>query len=376
VFKEFEKAAEVYKRAADLAAAPDTKARRLGEAAIAFLKANKKGEAQKVVVDLKKTETLHPEAKEVVVRAMRDIADLEGNKDAYFGLCEYLLELHPDDMGVRFDLAYKYSQENQERLSLFHYLRIPDNERNTATWNNLGVQYEHFKLNGKSVSAYRSAEDRGETLAMSNLAQKLINAGFLKEANEICDMALKIEDYHKNIGSAITRIKTLPEEEEKKEKELTEKAVAYSEFYRSYGHAFMDSGVSDNAAIWQGPKCKLRVEIRNGNFVAEGDYEQPNLGLGLAFALRGMSETTKSVPIRRRVTYQGKVTGHTVKCIMEDYDIAAGSHRASRSLLGGEQDIEVLMVISATSAEIKVYEKSSQEEGKFYVLTKLDSNAV
>ncbi len=371
VFKEFGKAAESYKRAAGLATTPHTKARRLGEAAIAYLKADKKDEAERAVVDLKGAEALHPEAKDVVIRALRDVADLQGNKDSYFGLSEYLLELQPDDTSARFDLAYKYSQENQERLSLFHYLRIPENERSTATWNNLGVQYEHFTLNSKSVRAYRSAEERGETLAMSNLAQKLINAGFLKEANEICDKALKIEDYHKNIGSAITRIRALPEEEEKKEKELTEKAAAYCEFYRSYGHALTDTGVSDSSGIWQGPKCTLRVEIRNRNFVAAGDYEQAKLGLGLALALRGIPEATRDVPIRRRVTYEGKVTGRTIKCVMEDQDMTPGSQKASRTLLGIEKEIEVLMVLSESSSEIRVYEKSSQEDGKFYVLTKI-----
>lgn len=370
VFKEFGKAAESYRHAASLAAEPDAKARRLGDAAIAYLKANRKDDAESAVVDLKGAEAQHPELTCSVVKALGAVAELQGNKDTYFGLSEYLLERQPDDTGARFDVAYKYSQEGQERLSLFHYLRIPENERSTATWNNLGVQYEHFNLHSKSVSAYRSAEERGETLAMSNLAQKLIDAGFLKEAAEICDKALKIEDYHKNIGSAITRIKTLPEEEEKKEKELTEKAAAYCEFYRNYGRALTDTGVTDSSGIWQGPKCALRVEIKNGNFVAAGEYEQARMGLGLALALRGMPEVTKEAPVRRRVTYEGTVTGRTIKCSMRDQDITPGSQRASRTLLGTEQDVEVLMVVSESGAEIRVYEKGWQEEGKFYVLTK------
>ena len=42
----------------------------------------------------------------------------------------------------------------------------------------------------KSVDTYRRAEGLGETLAMSNLAQKLIKAGFLKEADEISSAML------------------------------------------------------------------------------------------------------------------------------------------------------------------------------------------
>lgn len=93
------------------------------------------------------------------------------------------------------------------------------------------MQFEHFELASKAVDAYRMAEERAETLAMSNLAQKFINAGFLKEAEEICDRAMKVKDYDKNVPSAISRIKGLPEVEEKKAKEIQGKAIPPSDFF-------------------------------------------------------------------------------------------------------------------------------------------------
>jgi len=50
-------------------------------------------------------------------------------------------------------------------------LKIPEQERHSATWNNLGVEFDLSSLPSKSVNAYRKAEEKGETLAMSNLAQ-------------------------------------------------------------------------------------------------------------------------------------------------------------------------------------------------------------
>src|SRR6202521_367143 len=67
---------------------------------------------------------------------------------------------------------------------------IPSEERKQMTWNNLGVVLDHFGLLGMAVQAYRKSEDMGETLAMSNLAQKFIFAGFVREAQEQCDKAL------------------------------------------------------------------------------------------------------------------------------------------------------------------------------------------
>ncbi|MBI2358551.1 MAG: hypothetical protein HYV04_06535 [Deltaproteobacteria bacterium] len=104
----------------------------------------------------------------------------------------------------------------QIQLSLHHYLKIPYQERTAITWNNLGVQFDRFDLAGKSVEAYRTAENLGETLAMSNLARKLLKAGFLKEAQEICNRALQVENYDKNVGYTIQNIKGAPEEEDNK----------------------------------------------------------------------------------------------------------------------------------------------------------------
>ena len=87
-------------------------------------------------------------------------------------------------------------------------------------WNNLGVAFDEFAMRSKSVSAYRKAEEAGETLAMSNLARKFISAGFVEEAEAECNKALKLQDYHKNIGHTLAKLKDLPDEEDKKEEEV------------------------------------------------------------------------------------------------------------------------------------------------------------
>src|SRR3989338_4923377 len=90
----------------------------------------------------------------IVINALRQLEDVENRKDLFFGLIERLLQLHPDDVKARFTLAYNYSQADQDELSFYHYLKIPYQERNAITWNNLGVQYDRFDLASKSVEVY------------------------------------------------------------------------------------------------------------------------------------------------------------------------------------------------------------------------------
>ena len=218
VYKDYEKAAQAYNRAAERATNRAQRMKHLGQTALAYLRADRKMESQTAIDRMKQEATQTGEDESIMIEALREIVDLEADSDMYCGLLERVLELKPDDIDARFKLAYKYSEKNQDELSFFHYLRIPENQRAAYTWNNLGVHYEHFQLSNGSVKAYRKAESLGNTLAMSNLSQKLINAGFLDEAAEICDRALEIKDYHKNIGSTIARIKVLPELKKKRRK--------------------------------------------------------------------------------------------------------------------------------------------------------------
>jgi hypothetical protein len=100
---------------------------------------------------------------------MKDLSEIGNDKDLSIPILERILEITPDDNSTRFSLAYKYSDRNND-LSLFHYLRIPEHERKSMAWNNLGVVFRQLDLPAKSVEAYRKAEEMGGTLAMSNIA--------------------------------------------------------------------------------------------------------------------------------------------------------------------------------------------------------------
>jgi tetratricopeptide (TPR) repeat protein len=372
-YDEHDKAANAFKWAGQLAIGDDEKLADLGQAALSLLRRSRKTDAQVIVDEMKRIASMAGRGNEILLSTFREMADLDADSDAYFGLTEHMLELKPDDITKRFQLAFRYSQEKQEKLSLFHYLRIPERLREGGTWNNLGVQYGTLGLKARSIKAYRKAEQLGETLAMSNLSQSLIDAGFLEEASDICNRAIQMEDYHKNISGAITRIKELPEEEEKEEKELLKKALPYSEFFRAYGKALTVPDPDNRIETWEGPECHLRLEIRDRTFIAEGTYESDSRNLGLALPRYfGVGSAATSGPTTHHVRYAGKLTGYTVKAEVTDVEQTEEPtpSLALPTLLTSLSPVprKTLMVVAESFTEIRVYEK---EGFRFYTLKKV-----
>ena len=369
-YDDHEKAAQQFEVAAEMEENVNNKFTMYSDAVLSFRRAGRNEKAISIITKMKGIKTLIEDGEARLIKTLRELAEIEDNKDSLFGLSERLLQLRPDDSESRFALAYNYSQAGQDDLSLFHYLKIPYGERGSGTWNNLGVEFDHFDLSNRSVKAYRKAEELYETLAMSNLAQKLMKAGFLKDAEEICNRALKIENYHKNVSHAISRIKDIPEEEEKKEKEVVDKAKPLSEFYRNYGHALLQEDQGEHTGRWRWPDCELRIMIKGNRFEAEGTYEQQYFGLLREYTLGLTTSSALPKKTQYRIRYEGHVAGRTVKCTIKREEVDEPSMMSS--LLGSAKGIDVLMILSESLKEIKVYEKGEGKERKFYVITRIE----
>jgi tetratricopeptide (TPR) repeat protein len=370
-YEDYEKSGQYFMVAAERT--PDERNRLLmhRDALLDFARAGRKEEANVVLTKMKSLARDVADGEAIIINALRELKEIESNKDLFCGLIERLLQLYPDDVKARFRLAYTYSEADQDELSLHHYLKIPHQERTAITWNNLGVQFDHFEFAGKSVDAYRTAENLGETLAMSNLARKLLKAGFLKEAQEICNRALQVENYNKNVGYTIQQIKNAPEEEDNKQKEPLARAIPLSEFYRDYGRAAVQNEILEHNGRWRGPDCELHIKIKDGVFLAEGEYEVKRGGLGLAAILGGVpTPPTTTETDKYRIKYNGQTYGLTVKCTVRREE--KGKQPVFPSLLSQWQDeTQVLMVVSDTLTEIRVYEKRASKDPLFYTLTLL-----
>src|SRR5258708_20762601 len=241
-----------------------------------------------------------------VLHALCELAEIANEQEATIALMERIVEIDPDDHGTRFNVAYKHSERGNNDLALFHYLKIPQPTRDGSAWNNLGVSFQHVGLPASAVGAYRRAELLGNTLAMSNLAQKLMSVGFLSEAQERCENALKIEDCHRNAASTLAQVKGIPDEEHKKQAQALEKARPISEFYRECGRAMSQLEPSEIATDWRGPDCDLRAALDGGMLKAVGSYERTGFA-GLLSPFVPFSRPSE--PDRFRVEYKGIFRG-------------------------------------------------------------------
>jgi tetratricopeptide (TPR) repeat protein len=365
-FEEYEKAAAIYGAVVANGADEAEMIRVAGSAAIANSRAGNAAAAAALLAQLRASILSNGIGEVEFLRIMKQIADL--NKDTIVSLAalERLVYLEPTNADDRFALAYLHSDTNNEELALFHYLRIPYTVRSRMAWNNLGVAFNHFALRTKAVAAFRRSADLGETLAMSNLAQNFLFAGFLSEAQAECDRALSIEGYHKNIPNILVRLQEEPEEEDRKEDEVLSRARPKSEFYQRFGEALTSLEPSQLDGRWSGPHCILEASFHDSKFLATGTYERTEQTNPLMFAAFGGAGTHI---IKYEVSYQGTLIGRAIRAQLKHTGPGSG---ASASLLGaGDVESDVLLIVSADGSEIDAMELSASGTARFYPLRRL-----
>ena len=176
---------------------------------------------------------------------------------------------------------------------------------------------------------------------------------------------MKEKDYHKNVGHALTRIRDVPEGEESKQSEIIEKAAPISEFFKAYGHALAKKSVGEHNGKWQGKHYQLMITIKGNSFIAEGSYERSEIG-ALSLLIPGGTGGTPS--IKYLVRYEGSILGKAVRAVFNQ----SREGESPPTLLGGAKtETAVLMILSDSLDEIRVYEIGSKKENQFYNIKRL-----
>ena len=339
-------AAKTFENAAALSGVPEEKAKLLGDAAVQYIKAGFQVDADETLKKLKAM-LINAEMRESeFFGILRNFLEADGDDRFVLPVLERIIEIDPDDIDTRFTLAYKYSERENSDMALWHYRKIPHQKRSGMAWNNLGVVLDAFDLPGKSVNAYEGAKALDETLAMSNLATRFLSVGFAKNAQELCDNALEIEGYHKNVSHVLAKIKDLPDQEEKKLEKILERAKPKNEYYRMVGRAMALAEPKDIGGSWRGPVCALELKISRRLVTITGSYDQQTNALAAALGAGGSG-------VRRRVEYTGTLFGHAIvgKCSRSQ------DGAPPRTLLdeaGNERP--TLMVLSDDLSEVHVME--------------------
>ena len=353
------KAAKAFLKSSSNESDKKRKLLRMGNAAVAYAKAKKDNELRNLIEEIKIHANSIDDGEISLLNILIEVMEIKKNKILYLAFIERLLDLKPGDNKSRFNLAYGHSEEGRNEMVLFHYLKIPNQNRDAVTWNNIGVAYNRLDILGKAVSAYRIAEKNEETLAMDNIARKYLEVGFFSEAQQQCDKAKQKKDYNKNVDDTLFRLKNMEDEERKKEGEILEKIRSTHEFYVDYGRAAAKENLTELTGDWNTKLCKINIIIKDGKLRGIGMYEVSSIGN--IFSKYGLDTSTEK--LKYKVYYDGQLMGYTVKGTIRI--IKMDKAAAQTNVLSLEENKkDVLMVISDDLTKIKVYQENATDDSQ------------
>jgi len=367
-YEEYGKAAESYERAAQSEATVSNKIIRLKNAAVAKAKSGQQ-HCETWLLD-QALPFLNGDslATLALLRGLKDLASSQKLTNKVQVYAEELLALEPGDDELRASLAWEYMDSGNNALSLLHYSLLPIEARTGGHWNNLGVVRVRLRLKGKGTAAYQKAETLGESLAMSNLAFEFIQAGFLKEAQEMCNRAVTIKDYDNQVNLAFAKLNEVKEEEDTKEKTIKSSIDREREFYVTFATACLKRRPNNAQQNWKAQHCVLRITIKDGILLAEGAYEiessPPSFGFGgLVQAIGAGTSST----MRTNVRYEGEFTGLAVH--FKRWTTKEG---ITPSLLAIPNEDKGMIIFSEDLLAAKVFVKSESESQQFFDTQRVD----
>jgi len=364
LYEEYERAAAYYQKSSSAVDETKDKIIQLSLASLAFAKSGDKEKANLLNKQCVSMVRELGKGTSFIYRSLADVANEIENADDYKVFAEAYLELSPEDHNQRFSLAYKYAEDGENEAAMFHYRILTERNPNSSNWNNLGVALANLRLSSLSVYAYREAEKIGETLAMSNLAFKFVNEGFLDEAMGLVNKATSMKEYSENIGSVIASIKTTKEKEEREQSQLIDSFKKIRQFYIDYSRTYLKDDLSSIPLNWQGSKCTFQVTINQGTFEANGVYDKPK-PTGYSWSVPASSQ--KEIIAKEYIKYIGKVNGYSVKY---EYWVSEGESPNTDSTKPKGKGV---MIVDDVVKRIRIYEIGSKDKEGFSEMVLLNN---
>lgn len=328
-------------------------------ALIAYIKCGALDDARRILDQLLKIDSIEAAIELLKLDATIELAKHDGDKRLQITALERKVQIRPVDEDARFSLAYLYSETDDDESALLHYKAIPESKRSSASWNNLGVARERVKLNALAVESYRESEKQGGTLAMSNLAKQFLSAGFVSEAEQLCDRTMKIRNYDPAVLETLTSVKAKNRDELKQEEEIVLKTEPRSRFLRDAGRALVCETVLELSESFNSKDCSLAVTRSDNRLIFSGSYEKKPVGLGFLFG------GTNSTPHKYEVKYEMIARGRTLFGTVFTKRI---DKEETKSLFSDDKPTPVIMVIAEDQKTIRVMENEGKNS-KIYEIT-------
>jgi tetratricopeptide (TPR) repeat protein len=278
---------------------------------------------------------------------------------------EALLGIDPTDHELRFSLAYKYGELHSEEIAAFHYQLISESTRSANGWNNLGVAFTSLKLPSLAAAAFQKAHELGETLATSNLANVMIDAGLHTQAKDLIATATS-RPHDIRLDQSVVRLDEMIKKEEERKEQLLSKTGKLSAFYRKFGYASTTSLGEFMSGTFSDSIYELVVTVSEGQFTASGS-EVIHLN-SLARAVAGTSD--ENIP-DKRVNVSGELIGSAV---ISTFNFPSAT-TAAISLLSMADQKTVLMIIDVKNDQIYCLEDPRKKEWNIRTLKRKERTA-
>ena len=320
---------------------------------------------------------------EKVFVALVEIAESKKDDYLYFLFAEKLLEVNPVNTSIRFNLAFKYGDINENQLAIYHYRKLLNINENAMAFNNIGVAYSKLDMKAKGVPYYERAREKQNTLAYANIAYKYLNEGFtevadklLKEADGLSQKGIEV---HPNIGYAKKKLKDILEEENEKERKTLDLADDIQKFRVRHANAFCFKPAGNKPDIsgqwninnkWE---VIFRFEIASNTFVGSCNFEVSESQHFLGAFLLGSSTEKKYKVVN--VEINGTVNNlggkYVVKVTERKRTTTSGGTGQASSLTTPEETYSAngLLIINDNGTEIDFFEqdnKNNRHFGKWY----------
>ena len=310
----------------------------------------------------------YEEHKSMLFEAMARISKENGNIENFLIYSEAAIDINPNNTTLRFDMAYAYSENGNEKMALLHYKKLTDSTKHRSGLNNIGVSYQRLKLNEKSVSSYCEAAKEKETLAMANLAYLYIDAGFSDNARKLINEAYKLSSegvyVHPNIGSAKQKLDTLIEDENKREKEILLGAEKEKKFRLNYSKAFSSESIITKNKIegtWKTHWGDFELKFDEGEkvFSIDGSKKIEVNTYSSFFSSPGLSSPAKIYNDRHV-----KITGN-IENMSGKYSIDVEDVKGSMLTTDKIRESTGYMIINENSNRIETMEKTKEGKTEF-----------
>ncbi len=267
----FEKAKTTLKLSLEAAATEEEKAYRANAMVDLLLKMEGPvNEAFDILSDIMRTISKENQAR--IYRAYAEIYKKTENKLLRAISLEKAIEIDSSDNSLLFQAAYAQSEAGLPALAITNYeAQLRQNPDDASTLNNLGAEFNGLGMSIQSVRYYTKSAEGHETLAMSNLAYKFIEVGFITEAESILRKAQEEKSVHPNVLDAMASIAKRKKSEDEKKSEIDKIGIRQKTFFKNFAEARFNIPYKEGVfnGTWKFGSETIKIEEKDKIIVAE-----------------------------------------------------------------------------------------------------------